>query len=288
MLTLTSQTQASEKKIELLDIQQPRTFGYQIGDQFERVIHLGLNLPYVLDEQKLPKMGRITEWLSLEKPSVEFHIENKLPSYKITLRYQIINIKPGLVDIPVPSHMLVYKHSETDEAFNAQVPATRVRVSALTDPAGKGLQSDIKPNHKPQSTSTIFVYLPLLIVSLLCLLYLRYGLPVLNRNHPFTQLFQSSKAQHRKDWSNEALELTLQKVHQAFNQTANKTVFTEGLDQFFLTHKKFQPLEHEITEFYKASRHFFFEQADHQQFNYSPAELNELIKKCSELERGIA
>ncbi len=280
---------ANEKKIEQLDIQQPRTFGYQIGDKFDRIIKLKLNLPYVLDDSVLPKHGRITEWLTLEKPIVDLTIEDGVPQYHIKLHYQIINIKPELVDIAVPSHMLIYKNSDTDEKLNALIPATRIRVSALTDSNERSLQADRMPITVEQTSGRLFLYLALIFASIIGFLYLKFGLPVFNKNHPFAKAHQVLKSRRHKIWDEVALSEALQTIHQAFNETAEKTVFIEKLDEFFSEHQEFTVMENEIALYFSESRTYFFEgKTDQESFKYSRDALIDFTQKCSEAERGIS
>jgi len=55
----------AETVIEQLDVEQQRTFGYQIGDTFVRTVHFRLRDPYVRLETSLPKAGRWSDGLTL-------------------------------------------------------------------------------------------------------------------------------------------------------------------------------------------------------------------------------
>lgn len=282
---------SADARIEQLDIQQPRTFGYKIGDKFERIISLKLGSPFVLDAGLLPKQGRLSEWLNLEKPVIEQKVLDGSTHYRIKLSYQIINIKQGLNNIDVPSHMLVYSDANGDKnkKLNALIPATNVGVSTLTDPEKTDLQVDRTPALLPHSNMQLYLYASLLLISLIGWAYLKWGVPFRTKHHPFANAYLLLSSQRHRRWDDACRSEALQTIHQAFNETAQKTVFVEKLDDFFAEHKRYTPLRETIEAYFTYTRKYFFNVArDQNDHEYSLADLIDLVQQCRDIERGIA
>ncbi len=276
----------AEVRIEQLDITQPRSFGYQIGDKFERSILLRLRKPYQLKIEPLPLQGRMTEWLALEEPIVDVVNLSDSTQYDIQLTYQIININPDVTDIAVPHHNLIY--SDGKEIFKALIPASRISVSVLSTHANKSLQPDRIPSKLPQRYLRIILVGTLLLFALTGLAYLHWGLPFSAIKHPFDQACRDLKKLQHRNWDDNNCREALQIIHQAFNETAGKTVFVEQLDEFFSEHKQFTSIQMPIEDYFHRSRTYFFESDQGDQFiKYSLSGLLTLVQDCRDIERGL-
>ncbi len=270
--------------MERLDIRQPRTFGYQIGDKFERVLTLQLRKPYHLVVEALPAQGKLTRWLVIEAPQLIQEALGAATLYEIRLTYQIVNIHPELQDIAVPHHYLRY--TDGHSTGQALIPATRVGVSVLR----KASAGEFQPDHPPWPLRFPYVRPILLgclfLSALLGVASLHWGFPLLAQPRPFTQAYRRLRQvrQGGADSTREALLI----IHQAFNATAGKTVFAETLAEFFEVHRRFAPLRQPITEFFLRSRKVFYGGlAESQAPPYSRAEIAAFVQRCSDLERGL-
>jgi len=279
---------AAEIVVEQLDIRQPRSFGYQIGDKFERSISLQLRKPYRLNMDSLPPKGRLTLWLAIQASQVDQEVLTASTRYDIRLTYQVVNIEPEVRNIALPHHDLLY--SDGSETLKVLIPATRVSVSILRDPGREDLQADQKPWLLPQRYLRSALFGALFICSLAGLAYLHWGLPFLTKKRPFEGVYRSlRKSSHRRPWDDDGYREVLQNIHSAFNETAGKTVFTESLDQFFKDHDQFAPLRQSIDEYFTHSRQYFFaDTTDEQEFLYSHSELVFFIQGCRDIERGLS
>ncbi len=277
-------------KIERLDIQQPRSFGYQIGDKFETVVNLSLRHPYVLDQKSLPREDRISEWLKLESPDIKLQKIDDVLQYTIKLTYQIVNIKSRYKEITVPSLMLIYKDSsnESAERFNALVPSFDVSLSMVTTDSKNNLQPDREPSLLANSLFNTGVFSALLVFSLAVLAYLQWGIPVRTKDHPFANSYLLLHKRRHHEWNDDSQREVLKEIHQAFNKTAQKTVFVEQLDDFFNQHVKFIPLRSEIEDYFTYTRRYFFDGAQvNDDIAYSLSDLSKFVKRCRDIERGI-
>ncbi len=272
---------------ERLDIEQPRPFGYQIGDKFERRIHAELRQPYRLELDALPVAGRLGEWLALEAPVVSERSVGQSTHYDIRLTYQIINLHQDLKDIAVPQHELLY--SDGGEPLKVLVPAKRVGVSMLRTRGETDLRDDIAPPVMAASRWPALAAAAVLLFSLLGLVHLYRGLPSPIAARPFTRTLARVRGLRGDDWDDARYREVLRDIHHAFNATAGHTVFAETLDAFFDEHAPYRTLREPITAWFGHSRACFFEaHAGDADTRYTPQALRQLLEQCSDIERGLA
>ncbi len=270
--------------MERLDIRQPRTFGYQIGDKFARVLTLQLRKPYRLVVAALPAQGKLSQWLVIEAPQLVQQEVGAATLYEIRLTYQIVNIHPELQDIAVPHHYLRYSDGHT--TGQALIPATRVGVSVVHKASG----GEFQPDHPPWSLRFPYVrpilFGCLFLSALLGVASLHWGFPLLTQPRPFTQACR--RLRHLRQTGDDSTREALLIIHQAFNATAGRTVFADALAEFFAAHGRFAPLRQPITEFFLRSRQVFYGGlAESQAPQYSRAELAVFAQRCSDFERGL-
>ena len=274
----------AETVSERLVIEQPRGFGYLLGDKFRRVVHLDLRQPYTLVDDRLPKAGRFTDWLTLETPQVEVASDGEVTRYRLEFTYQILNVSAAFNDIAVPHHYLVYGNGE--ETLQALVPATRVLVS----PVDIGRSSELRPAHAPKvqpidRTRGLFAG-TLLLFGLGALAYVQWGWAPFSSARPFSAA--SRQAGRLGDADDPRYGVVLQAVHHAFNITAGRTVFAETLDDFFLEHSRFVAAREPIEHYFTHSRQFFYaNDSAAGDVGYSVDDLKHLLRHLGDLERGI-
>lgn len=277
---------AAKIAVERLDIRQPRSFGYQIGDKFERTLSLQLRKPYRLTPDELPTPGRLGEWLVLEAPEIVHEDLGASTRYEIRLTYQIINVKPDLPGIAVPHHFLPY--TDGQETLKVLVPAWRVGVSVLRMDGHDELQPDRQPWSLPFDYFKTILCGSLLLISLLGLACLHWGLPSSAQRRPFMDANRRLRRARHRHWDEHQYHEVLQIIHQAFNEVAGKTVFADALAEFFDDHKQFALLREPITDFFLRSRKVFFDGgAKDPGARYSQGELVAFVRRCSDLERGL-
>ncbi len=283
-LLVWSSVVAAEVVVERLAIQQPRTFGYQIGDKFARTISLRLRKPYHLTADALPAPGRLTEWLAIEAPQVVQKNGSAATQYEIRLTYQLVNINPRLLDLAVPPHLLRY--TDGQETLKVLIPATRISASLLHQGTDGDLQPDRQPwplrfpVRKPILLGSLF------LSSLLGVAYLYWGAPLLTEPRPFMAASRKIRRARQQPGANHPRE-ALQIIHQAFNETAGKTVFADTLGDFFESHAQFSPARQPITDFFLRSRKVFYAEEMGGDEQESLREITAFVQRCSDLERGL-
>jgi mxaA protein len=278
-------TAADERVIEQLDIRQPRTFGYHIGDKFTRIVSLQLRAPYALSSQALPAAGRLSEWLALETPQVTVEQRPQATHYEIRFTYQVVNVGSEAASIAVPHHELLY--GDNKESLKALIPATRISVAPLRGSTDNDTQPAQAPTPLGFDTRRPWFFAVALCVSALLLAYLHGGLPWSRSARPFRVAHTTLRAAARRGWQEQDYEAALRAVHRAFNETAGRTVFCDTLPAFFVEHAAFTAMREPVKEFYTRSRDYFFSASNAASApRYSAQELTALVRRCCDLERG--
>ena len=279
-------TAADERVIEQLDIRQPRTFGYHIGDKFTRIVSLQLRAPYALSSQALPAAGRLSEWLALETPQVTVEQRPEATRYEIQFTYQVVNVGTEAASIAVPHHELLY--GDNKESLKALIPATRVTLSPLQVGAENGSQPAQAPTALRFNSRRPWLFALTLCVSALWLAYLHGSLPWWRTAHPFRVAQATLRVAARRGWQEQDYEAALRAVHRAFNETAGRTVFRDTLPAFFAEHAAYVAMREPVMEFYTRSRDYFFSASSAASApRYSAQELTALVRRCCDLERGV-
>lgn len=279
---------AAETGVGRLEIEQPRAFGYQIGDKLERIVRLTLANPNRLDVDSLPERGRISASLAIDEPRIEERRQRASIDYEITLTYQIINVHPEVTDIPVPHHDIRYGNG--DEKFQILIPASRIGVSVLRGrTGGPDMQPDQPPVILPQERTRIAALAAVFALSLGALMLLYWGLPFAATSGPFVRAHRRLRALRAEQLDDARYGAVLQLIHQGFDETAGRTVFPEHLDEFFAAHQAFETSREPIVEFFMRSRtHFFGATADPGSDRYSYADLSRFVMELRNIERGLA
>lgn len=280
-------TARAEVVVERFDDHTPRAYGYVIGDKFERVLHLSLRQPYQLDEKSLPAAGRLSRWLSVQKPRLEQSVHDGATHYRIHLVYQLVSIDADVREIAVPQSTLRYANAS--ETLKIMLPAWRIRVGAVSDFSGADLQASQMPASLPESYRRAALFAAVLLLAVGGCAGLRFGLPFSARHNPFAGLYAQMRKHRHQTWDEAAYRSAVQDVHRAFNVVARKTLFRESLQDFFADHRHYAPLAREVEAFFSHSRELFFAPPSAAvDFHYSRAALADLVRQCRDAERGQA
>ncbi len=276
---------ADERIITRLDIEQPRSFGYHIGDRFSRDIKLELRAPYVLDTKALPAAGRFSEFLTLDTPRITSSARDGATSYDIRFDYQVVNVGLEAASIAVPHHDLQYSNGQ--EVLKALIPDTRITVTPLRAKDDATLAANTAPARRVFDATALWACATSLVLSVLGLVFMHGRLPSWRRARPFMLAFDEVRAAQRRGWRDEDYTAALRAVHRAFNATAGRTVFADALTEFFHEHPAYAGLHAPLTEFFARSRGFFFAPGVVDDERYSASELAALVKRCCDVERGL-
>ncbi len=248
---------ASEPASLALRIDDPRPFGYAVGDLVIRHVTLELESGAALDREALPKPGRVNSSLELRSANLRQHRGFGLRVFELDLIYQIMKAPQQVETLNLPEVGIKL----AGEAKPTQsVPAWPITVAPLTPEyvlASHGLE-EMRPSTAAPHVRTgptrarMWLYGAALLGLLLAWLYRKYGVSWIARYRgPFARAY---RAAGRADSLPELARL----LHQAFNQTAGRTVIAPALEEFFAQHPRFAALGGRIHAFFAESQRAFF------------------------------
>jgi mxaA protein len=234
-------------------VQQPRAFGYVLGDVItQRVLLESASAPF--EPAKLPGTQRVGLWLERRAARVESADDNKR---WLIVEYQLINAPRILATITVPPLLL-----ESSDEARLLVPEWSVSVSPLTpqssafDTAGMG---ELRPDRPAPLIRTAPIkrqvwrwFLALTATVAVWAGWTMWRNRVAALNQPF------ARAWHEMRRLDSASPQAWQTLHRAFDRTAGRVMHAETLPLLFEQAPHLQPLRARIEEFYAASSERFF------------------------------
>ncbi len=291
LLCLTSAARAAIRDVE---VEQPRTFGYVVGDVFKHRIQITLDDPWKLKLDSLPKNGRTGIWLERQ---VSQFTEQRISGgtrYQFNFDYQIFNTAKQSVEVFTPQiELSVVNGDKQIPVFIQQwgftvAPVTRDNVHQSID------YLQLQPVLKPVRRKTDFAYALLaagsagLLFSLAVLGYIFGKLPGIKRTQgPFARTLGQLKVLQKKSHEPKNYQQALRQIHRAFNETAGRVVLSEDLEQFFIEQPRLATLREPIEQLFKRSRNLFFE-SEGATVEGSINSLLKLCQQCRDIERGLS
>jgi mxaA protein len=285
-LALLLASPAAPQAILDLELVEPRSFGYVIGDAPRREVHLSLRSGYRLDRSGLPQAGRLNRWLELAAPQISEQAVESGRRYRLVFTYRIVNAPRQLEAVTLPQ--LDIGFTDGDESLAATVPALIITVAPLTPVIGATAIPSLRPDRAPgpipveARISRLTAILAGLLVLLGYAAARGWILPRLAAARlPFSTAARELERSPRTP-SHYAAALKI--VHGAVNRTAGHAVFAHELDGFFEAHPRYAGLRDEFEQVFAASRQVFFAGPGAAADGSWPALLS-LCRECSRIER---
>lgn len=279
--------QAQDSETIRSNIEQPRPYGYVVGDIVEQTIILEAPSSYGIDIESLPKIGRVNGWLERRLADQRQSASRHGKRHEIRLRYQLMKAPTEVTMVPLPELAITF--SDAGKPVNHHIPAWPVTVAPLTPEfvlASDGLE-EMRPSAPAPLIPTgglsmrVASYVVGLSLIFLYALYRRFGVPFLARNNgPFARALRRLR---RRGPTGDAM----QALHRAFDETAGASVVTSSLETFLRTHPQFANHGNAIREFFHRSERQFFA-AGEIQGDTVHSDLLELCATLRDIERGIA
>lgn len=241
-----------------VEVDEPRAYGWMVGDVVERSVRLVLPPGTVVDAASLPQPGRRGQ--ALELRHVAFRQGREL-----WLEYQVMLSPPEPRVLEMPGFELQLRDA-AGRASALRVDAWPVGVVPLVAreaPSRRGF-GELQPDLPPPPVATdghrrrLAAALALSLVVGAYLLHVQIALPWwARRRRPLGLAYralQSLPAQPDADRQRAAW----QQVHAALNRTAGGTLFDGGVDAFVREQRRYAPLHGALREFFERSRRVFF------------------------------
>jgi mxaA protein len=262
--------------------EEPRAYGYQVGDIVQRRISIEVPEGLVLDENSLPRPGARGTALELRALRRRAGAQRQ----NIELDYQVF-LSPAVVrTLELPP--LTLRYDGTPRAQEVRIDSWPVTVAPLVpvEVSPRNGLGELQPDDAPPLIETqaqrwrLLAYGALLTALLVYLAFVYFGLPWWGaQRRPFALAWRQLRQQPVLPWRQ-----ACQRVHAALNQSAGEVLFEHGVDRFTAKRSAFAPLKQDIVRFLRLSQREFFEGGAHQADD--AAWLVGLCKRCRDAERG--
>lgn len=140
---------APQSPLEAFDVQTPRPFGYVLGDELERRIHVAVRGGFALQPASLPATGSVNRWLDVRQVTVDKHAAGNALQYDITLRYQVFYAPLEVKMLALPGFTLAFERGS--QKIEQRVPDWHFSVSPLRELAVRkdGAREYLRPDAAP-------------------------------------------------------------------------------------------------------------------------------------------
>lgn len=293
----TSRAQAEPEPLRL-SVEEPRAYGYQVGDTVTRQLVIDVPRRLRLDDSSLPALGRHGPALELRSLGQAAEASATGTRLTLSLEYQIFAspLAVRAYDLPV----LNLRFDGTPRAETLRVDVWPVVVAPLVPEVASSRRGlgELQPDTAPVLRDTTperqllaaCAAVALAVSGYLALVYV--GRPWLaGRQRPFTRAYRRLRADRAAPASVQTWQDACRALHTAFNDTAGQVVFADAVDGFLRRAPRFAPLGEDIRAFFARSQAGFFEGGAPQGGAAAARERDWLLdfaRACRNAERGTA
>lgn len=292
MLLVMGSAAAAEPDAIAVRIEEPRAFGYQVGDVLTRRIVIDVPRRLKLDETSLPVPGRVGQ--SFELRAVE---HSRRPGWNghrhvLLLRYQVFRAveQPRVLDLP--SFVLRFGGQPRGEEWRIDYAPVGVAPIAPAEPVLRQGLGALRPDVPPIAIDTrgerlrLAVYASAAAALLVYLSYVVWGWGWWQRRQrPFSLALRSLRALQATGTARATQEAWRQ-VHAALDATAGRVMDTGGIERFVAMSPHHAPLADELRWFFGRSQAVFF--AGAASTDDDARRLLALCRHGRAIERGLA
>lgn len=283
-----------DSRVRISVVNPDRNVGFTVGDILTRTVTLEVKKPYQLVKTALPIVGYERRWknqltgIVLEQISVDESSGLDTNKYVVKLGYQVFT--NNVVAKPAVLPEEIVKFSADGKQFAYPIPSWYFRISPIATYGQVIIEKDMSPFRGPLLLDTtshknlLVVLLSVFGVSLLGLLYVLGVNTWLPRmGGPFAKAYRDLR---KVPATEDGLKQAVARVHEALNKTAGSSVFNA---MGFLESKPgFLPVTAGLDQFFKLSRHVFFEPTAPHGLDQPPLTwLRQFCLACRNCERGM-
>ena len=271
---------------------EPRAFGYRVGDVVLRRVAVHVPAGFTLDERSLPQVGQ--RGTALELRRVEWR--GRGLQRELQLDYQVFVSPREVRTLEMPAFTL--RLEGAPRAQMLRIDAWPVVVAPLVPadaPVRNGL-GELRPDAPPPLIDTTPLRTRLgLIAAALALLGAYLAVVYLgppwraSRHRPFAVAWRGLGVLPLAPSATERRAAYV-RLHDALNRAAGAVLFEPGLDRWFAAQPRYAPLRAELVEFFARSRAEFFSMRAGSGAG-GRAERDWLVafcRRCRDVERGSA
>jgi mxaA protein len=254
-------------------VEQPRAFGYVIGDVLAQRVLLELGgRPF--DAGSLPRAERVSAWLERRAPRIDVTPDGRR---WLVADYQIVNAPKALTVVRIPAWSLTGK----DAHLQLTIAPWPISVAPLTSPssAAQGGLDDLRPDRPAaRIAERPLVHRIVVLAGALSAVAIAWVAWCIWRNardaaaQPFARALREIRS------AGEDTPEAWRALHRAFDRAAGRVTQHATLSALFERVPYIAPLQAKIEQFFDQSSRRFFAEAP-------PAGLMSVRTLCAELRR---
>lgn len=258
---------AAAQPLPRLEVDEPRAFGYQVGDLVQRELVLHLPEGWSLDPDSLPRPGARGRPLELRRVERELQHEGGGTRLRLVLHYQVFFAPTAVRTLEMPAFRLPLAGPERGEDLRVEAWPVTVAPLVPEEVSPRNGLGELRPDRAAPRVDSAPLQRRLLLwaaLAALCgagLLLIHLGLPWWARRHrPFGRAWDSLRrlAPQADDAQWRA---ACRQLHAALDATAGEVVFERTLEGFVAVRPAFAPLRDELRRFLQRSQREFFADA---------------------------
>ena len=244
---------------------EPRAYGYRVGDVVARRIRIDVPEGLVLDAASVPQPGARGKPIELRSVARRSEAAPGGRRIDLTLEYQLFSSPPQVRTLELPTVTLQFKGRPRDQSLRIEAwPVTLAPLVPVEVSPRRGL-GELQPDAPAPPIDTAAVrqrlvgYGALALVLLALLAEVYFGAPWRARaQRPFAQAWRGVRRLTPASGAPAWREAT-RSLHRALDRTAGEVVFAHGIDRLIAAQPRFAPLRDDFTTFFEHSRSEFFE-----------------------------
>ena len=276
-----------------IEREDPRLFGYQLGDVITESAYIGLASGYHFDPQSLPTNGKRAGWFMVRSSHYEEQaLADGSAIGKLTIDFQLINSPSNVRSLTIPPISLKFKGPQN---LVDTLPSLTIDAAPLdTGEVRTGLP-DAQPQRPAKSITTdetqtllenlLFIAGIFGIWLIISLFIQRF---VKRKTKPFAAAQRDIRRLSRPTLSIESAQTLAQRVHRAFDQSAGYRLFGEGVTLFCEQMNVPEELKSMTESFFETSQRLFFkeqsEEAAEELLSELPKQVRNLVRAWKKFE----
>ena len=286
---------ASATGLQVMVADEPRAFGWQVGDVLSRSVSIDVPEGLTLDDRSLPQAGGHGLSFELRRATWAAAPRDGARRHRLTLTYQIFRSPPEVRTLELPPVTLRFEGRP--RAQDLRIDAWPVTVAPLVPvevSPRRGL-GEMQPDAEPPLVDTSASRIRLQVVGALSLPLLAWlahvylGAPWLaRRQRPFECAWRALRSQP----ATAPTRATFRQLHEALNRSAGQILFEHGIDDFLAAQPRYAGHCDDLRLFFEHSRREFFGTAPAAGADPAAADLQrwlrDFCRRCRDTERGAA
>jgi mxaA protein len=250
-------------------VEEPRSFGYFLGDVLQRDIIVRIPSGDSLDPASVPLAGPVNYWLELSRVDVASEDVDDGTEYRVSLRYQTFYapLDPRYLAIPGFTLKVTRAGGGTEDVSVPEFDFLTSPIRQLfadqsqSSQTNTELQPDVPASRLPTGDlrTALLASGVVFLLTGLALAWHNAWWPFRTRPaRPFTEAarYLNSHATSLADAA--GYRLALLKLHRAFDLAAGRRVLADDVEAFLRDHPEFGPHRADVEQMFASSRQAFF------------------------------